>query len=113
MPPLPEPLPKYPFESDTLAFKRVYTDSEALTGLRAMRISEQMIEATVNAGERFIRSRLPDHSLDRGVGIGRLDARITEMSFEAAQTSGLWLPHDGNITYPNGKQTLFSESASF
>ena len=100
-------LPKYPYEGGTLPFKGIYTGSEALTGLRVLRIPERMIEATVNAGERFISSRLPHHSLDRGVGIGRQDARIAEMSFEASQTSRLWLPHDGNITYLNGKPRYF------
>ena len=101
------PLPKYPYEDGTLSRKGIYTGAETLTGLRILQIPRRMIDAAVNAGERFVSSRLPPHSLDRGLGIGRLDARIAEMSFEASQTVGLWLPHDGNVAYPNGQPRYY------
>ena len=101
-------LPVYPYGDGTLPLKRIYTGPEALTGLRVLQIPMRLVEAPINAGERFKSSRLPRHSLDRGLGIGRLDARVEEMSFETSQLSGLWLPHDGNVTYPNrgGRVTI-------
>lgn len=96
------PLPRYPHDNGTLPDKHIYIGAEALTALTAMRIPLRMLEASIDAGERFANARMPQHSLKRSLGFGRLDARIAEMSFEADQTNGLWLTHNGNITYRNG-----------